>query len=188
MTEHAPSLPRALSEQTLEQISERLGLEETLASDGGPALRLTSHLPMAQGEIGDMRIYAGGPLHQLVTVRIVVPAIRSYNPDLIVVACGLDANCLDPLARMLAHSGTFRSLADTAIALADELCDGRIAMIHEGGYAETYVPFCSHAVLEALAGIGSDVTDPTGDMFVQWQPNERYAAFQRELIDEMAAT
>lgn len=75
MSENA-SLPRALSENTLERIVSRLGLSETLAEDGGPALRLISQLPMAQGEIGDMRIYTGGPLHHLVTVRIVVSAMQ----------------------------------------------------------------------------------------------------------------
>jgi hypothetical protein len=76
MSETHTSLPRALSEKTLARIIERLDLVESLGEDGGPALRLVSHLPMAQGEIGDMRIYTGGPLHQMVTVRIVVPAIQ----------------------------------------------------------------------------------------------------------------
>jgi hypothetical protein len=76
MNETNTSLPRALSEKTLARIIERLELVESPGEDGGPALRLVSHLPMAQGEIGDMRIYTGGPLHHLVTVRIVVPAIQ----------------------------------------------------------------------------------------------------------------
>jgi hypothetical protein len=76
MSESNTSLPRALSEKTLARIIERLDLVESLGEDGGPALRLVSHLPMAQGEIGDMRIYTGGPLHRMVTVRIVVPAIQ----------------------------------------------------------------------------------------------------------------
>ena len=37
-------------------------------------------------------------------------------------------------------------------ALADDLCGGRLAVIHEGGYAEAYVPFCGLAVVEALSG------------------------------------
>lgn len=25
-------------------------------------------------------------------------------------------------------------------------------MVHEGGYSEVYVPFCGHAIMEALSG------------------------------------
>lgn len=35
---------------------------------------------------------------------------------------------------------------------AERLCDGRLVMVHEGSYADTYVPFCGHAVIEELAG------------------------------------
>ena len=76
MSEENLSLPQALSERTLAKIISQFGLTEQTADGGGPALRLVSQLPMAQGEIGDMRIYHGGPLHHLVTVRIVVPAMQ----------------------------------------------------------------------------------------------------------------
>ena len=55
----------------------------------------------------------------------------------------------DPLARMLAHSETFRAMAGRIKALADELCGGRLLAAHEGGYAEGYVPFCGLAVIES---------------------------------------
>ena len=76
MSESTPSLPRALSEQTLDRIVNRLELTEQTGPDGGPFLPLESQLPMAQGPVGDLRIYTGGPLYQLVTVRIVVPAMQ----------------------------------------------------------------------------------------------------------------
>jgi len=76
MSDAQISLPQTLSEQTLGQIIEHFGLQEQKGDDDGPALRLVSQLPMVQGEIGEMRIYTGGPLHQLVTVRIVVPVMQ----------------------------------------------------------------------------------------------------------------
>ena len=33
-------------------------------------------------------------------------------------------------------------------------------MIHEGGYAPGYTPFCGLAVLEELSGISTGVADP----------------------------
>jgi hypothetical protein len=118
--------------------------------------------------------------------RIVTPAIERFSPDLIVVASGLDANSVDPLARMLARSGTFKALTEQTMELADQLCAGRLVLVHEGGYAESSVPFCAHAILEALCGESSNVDDPTLEMFAAWQPNERVVALQRQIIDEMA--
>jgi acetoin utilization deacetylase AcuC-like enzyme len=117
--------------------------------------------------------------------QVVIPALRDYAPDMIVVASGLDANAVDPLARQLLHSDSFRDMTARIVALADELCGGRLAVIHEGGYAEAYVPFCGLAILEALAGERSAVIDPELDFFQAQQPDERMIAFHKVLIDEM---
>lgn len=119
--------------------------------------------------------------------KMVAPAIRRFRPELIVVSSGLDANAADPLARMLAHSGTYRLLAKEIMELADELCDGRLALVHEGGYSETIVPFCGLAIMEALSGRSGGVEDPTLAMFEAWQPPARQVALQCQLIDEMAS-
>jgi acetoin utilization deacetylase AcuC-like enzyme len=119
--------------------------------------------------------------------RIVLPTLRSYKPDLIIVASGLDANAVDPLARMMLHSETYRTLTDLMLKMAADLCDGRLVIVHEGGYAEAYVPFCGHAILEALSGERTPVIDPELEFFALQQPGERVLAFHRELIGELAA-
>lgn len=118
--------------------------------------------------------------------RLVVPAIERFRPELVVVASGFDASGVDPLARMLLHSESFRAMTKQVMALADKHCDGRLVVVHEGGYAESYVPFCVHAVVETLAGERTDVVDPMLEMFEAWQPNARVTALQREMIDELA--
>lgn len=113
---------------------------------------------------------------------MVMPALRRYQPELIVVASGLDANCLDPLARMMLFSESFRWMMAEVMEVADECCDGRIAVIHEGGYSESYVPFCGHALIEQLAGIRTEVVDPMLEFARMQQPNAAFQAFQRELL------
>jgi acetoin utilization deacetylase AcuC-like enzyme len=119
--------------------------------------------------------------------RIVIPALERYQPDLIVVASGLDANAVDPLARQLLHSDSFRAMTARMVEVADTLCGGSLAVIHEGGYAEAYVPFCGLAILEALKGERSAVVDPELDFFAAQQPDARMVAFHYELIEEMRA-
>jgi acetoin utilization deacetylase AcuC-like enzyme len=120
--------------------------------------------------------------------RIVVPAVKRFRPELIVVASGLNGVGLDPLSRMLLHSETYRALTQRALELAQGLCDGRLVVVHEGGFSESAVPFCGHAIVETLAGADLGVEDPFLDLIRAWQPNERSQAFQRALIDEMAAS
>lgn len=118
--------------------------------------------------------------------RIVVPALDRYRPQLIVIASGLDANGFDPLARMQLHSESFRWMTQMLMEVADRHCAGKLVAAHEGGYSEAYVPFCGHAIMEALSGENMGVEDPALDHFKAQQPGERFQRFQRELIDEMA--
>ena len=55
------------------------------------------------------------------------------------------------------------------MAAANELCDGRLVLCHEGGYSSAYVPYCGLAIVERLAGIATGVADP-------WLDEERSVA------------
>lgn len=118
--------------------------------------------------------------------QVVVPALRAYEPELIIIACGLDANAVDPLARQMLHSGSFRQMTNIVTGVADELCDGRVVAVHEGGYAESVVPFCSLAVIESLAGIRTEVVDPFEQMMVAQQPNDHLVGYQKSVVDSIA--
>ena len=69
------SLSQQLHDQTLNRIIERLGLNEITAADGGPWLPLISQAPMVDGPLGQVRLYRGEGLSQLVSCTIVVPPI-----------------------------------------------------------------------------------------------------------------
>ena len=117
---------------------------------------------------------------------LVAPALRAFRPEIIVVASGLDANAFDPLARMQAHSETFRAMAGRIKALADDLCGGRLLAAHEGGYAEGYVPFCGLAVIETFAGHRTEVQDPFLEILTAQQPPADFTAFQRRRLEDQA--
>jgi acetoin utilization deacetylase AcuC-like enzyme len=118
--------------------------------------------------------------------RIVLPALSAYRPDAIVVACGYDASGVDPLSRMLASSQTFRDMTRMTMEAADELCAGRLLLVHEGGYSEAHVPFCGHAVIATLAGSGISAPDPLEVRLDFQQPNADFVAYQKAQIDRMA--
>lgn len=119
--------------------------------------------------------------------RIVIPSLHRFRPDVIIVACGFDAAAIDPLSRMLATADTFRQMTRRVQTAADDLCVGRLVLVHEGGYSEVYVPFCGHAVIEELSGSKINAPDPLADTFAARQPNTRMQVFLDGLVDEMAA-
>ena len=151
------------------------GLAAHRGTGPGQGFNLNIPLPAGAGE--------AAYLHAL--EAIVGPAVAEYRPELIVVANGMDANALDPLARMLLSAESFRKMTEFVKDLAAGLCDGRLVMIHEGGYSEAYVPFCGHAVVESLAGCDTEVVDPMRELFELQQPGEAATRFHRSWIDDL---
>jgi acetoin utilization deacetylase AcuC-like enzyme len=84
--------------------------------------------------------------------RVVEPAIRAFDPDLLLVGAGQDAAASDPLGRMAVTVPGFREWAERAVALAGECCGGRLVAFLEGGYSMRHLPAANLAILEALAG------------------------------------
>lgn len=123
--------------------------------------------------------------------RIVLPALFAYRPQLIVVTSGFDACGLDPLARLMLNSDVYREMTQKLMAAANDLCGGRIAMTHEGGYSRAYAPFCGLAVMETLAGRKTGVVDPFNDYIGSFggqglQPHQESLIKQAErLIDRL---
>ncbi len=130
---------------------------------------------------------AGHTAYLAVMDEIILPALDHFRPDLIVVACGFDASAVDPLARMLATADTFRQMTLRLGDAARRLCDGRLVLVHEGGYSEVYVPFCGHATLEALSGSNITAPDPLAEALTVRQPSARFDAFLRDVVREFAS-
>jgi acetoin utilization deacetylase AcuC-like enzyme len=114
-----------------------------------------------------------------------VPTLHAFQPDAIVVACGFDASGTDPLSRMMAGSHTFRAMTEMVVEAASDLCEGRLVMVHEGGYSEVHVPFCGHAVLEVLSGCDMRAADPLAARIEGQQPGPRFQRYCSVLIAEM---
>ncbi|WP_027966949.1 class II histone deacetylase [Halomonas halocynthiae] len=121
--------------------------------------------------------------------RVIIPALTAFRPELIVVACGYDASAMDPLGCMLLNSDAFYSLTQQLLDTAEMLCNGRLVMVHEGGYSEGYVPFCGHAVLQALAGSSISANDPASKEISLWgqqslQPHQNELLIKAETLVE----
>lgn len=62
------------------------------------------------------------------------PALREFEPQLILISAGFDAHHLDPLAELNFNEDDYRWLTQQILAIAAEYCEGRVISLLEGGY------------------------------------------------------
>ena len=81
---------------------------------------------------------------------ILDPILREYQPDLIIVAAGFDMYFADPIGNCNLTSISYFNFAERILKIAEDVCEGKIAFILEGGYSLIGLPFCVHAIIKAL--------------------------------------
>jgi len=64
----------------------------------------------------------------------VLKKLKSFNPEFILLSSGFDAHQKDPLAQVNLKSKDFYEITKRIMNIADNICDGRIVSILEGGY------------------------------------------------------
>ncbi len=82
--------------------------------------------------------------------QVVSPAARAFRPDILLISTGFDCHYLDMTCAM--DETGYAAITQRMCALADELCDGRLVLILEGGYNAKALGDSGHAVVGALAG------------------------------------
>ncbi len=150
------------------------GLIDDIGEDEGKGYTINIPLPAGTGNAGYM--------HAL--EEIVKPATENFKPQLILISAGQDASMFDPLGRMMITADGYKKMTDFMLELADTHCDGKLVAVHEGGYSTAYVPFCSHAIVEQLSGVKTDVEDPFIHAF-SGVPYEELTTSQKERIEEI---
>lgn len=144
----------------------------------GDAAGTTINVPLPAG--------SGNGAYLAAFERVVVPALRGFRPEIIMVASGFDASAVDPLGGMTVTASAYRAMAATLVESAEELSGGRIVFSHEGGYSPVYVPYCGLAVLEAMSGHETGVPDPYAYSFEN-SPAHPLKPWQDEVISEAEA-
>ena len=88
--------------------------------------------------------------YSLAFASVVEPIVKQFAPQAILVSAGQDIHKDDPLGGMEVSDAGFGMMALRCTRLAQELCDGRLAFILEGGYDRAASARAVEAVLRAL--------------------------------------
>ena len=109
----------------------------------GAGAGFTVNLPLEVGGVDDD--------YRLVFEEVVVPVLHQFRPTAILVSAGFDAHAHDPLGGMRVSTDAFGAMTTELRRVADERCEGRLALVTEGGYDLTALAGSLGACVEALA-------------------------------------
>jgi len=118
------------------------GAADDVGVEDGYGATLNLPLPYQTGDAG----------FQLLYDQVVLPALRRFSPQLILVSAGYDAHWDDPLGPLSLSINGYAALTQRLLALADELCDGKIVLVLEGGYSPRALAGGVLASLRVLLG------------------------------------
>lgn len=90
----------------------------------GEGLTLNFPLPAGAGDVELVTLFENDIRNE----------ISKFDPDLILVSAGFDGHRFDPLGGFIVTGDGYRRIGECLTATADELCEGRMVSLFEGGY------------------------------------------------------
>ena len=66
--------------------------------------------------------------------RTILPALREFSPEILIISAGFDAHARDPLAQLNVQTDDYAWVTERLLEIAGECCDGRVVSLLEGGY------------------------------------------------------
>ena len=104
----------------------------------------TVNLPLEVGAVDED--------YQVAFSQVVVPVLRQFEPDLLIVSAGFDAHEHDPLGGMRLTTAAFAAMTSELRAVAEECCRGRMVAAVEGGYDLHALGASLDAAIDVLHG------------------------------------
>jgi acetoin utilization deacetylase AcuC-like enzyme len=76
----------------------------------------------------------GGPAFRQAMETVILPRLREFRPDFLVISAGFDAHSRDPLASLNLFEADFEWATQKLMEVADQSAGGRLVSVLEGGY------------------------------------------------------
>ena len=100
------------------------GAEWEVGTGKGEGFTLNVPVPAGSGD----EVYA-----EVLRGRV-IPAMKSYRPDLFILSAGFDAHVDDPLSGTLVTDAGFQAMSRILLDFVEDACGGRMISMLEGGY------------------------------------------------------
>jgi acetoin utilization deacetylase AcuC-like enzyme len=139
------------------------GSQEIFWSDPTVMYCSTHQMPLypgtgAVGERGAHNQIVNAPLHagdggkefRFAFEQVILPRLRSFGAELVIISAGFDAHMRDPLANLNLLEPDFAWATREIMTVADQSAEGRVVSVLEGGYDLTALGQSSAAHVTAL--------------------------------------
>ena len=91
-----------------------------------------------------------GELYRRILTDTILPRLRAFRPELLILSAGFDAHANDPLAGLSLETADFAFVTEELCRLAAEVCEGRVVSCLEGGYDLDALAESGEAHVDAL--------------------------------------
>ena len=91
-----------------------------------------------------------GEVYRRILTDTILPRLRAFRPELLILSAGFDAHANDPLAGISLETADFAFVTEELCRLAAEVCEGRVVSCLEGGYDLDALAESGEAHVDAL--------------------------------------
>jgi acetoin utilization deacetylase AcuC-like enzyme len=114
----------------------------------GPGQGKTANFPLPPG--------SGDQAFLTLMDELILPLLERYQPEIVLVSYGFDPHWSDPLGQLALSAAGYGHLVGRLAAWADDHCEGRLALVLEGGYSLEAATECTRMVLSAMLDISTE--------------------------------
>jgi acetoin utilization deacetylase AcuC-like enzyme len=118
------------------------GFVEQVGEEDGKGYCMNVPVPEGTGDPDYIRIIDG----------FMAAKLRKFDPDIIFVAAGQDSHMNEGIGGLMLTDDGYAAMTGRLMALAEELCGGRLVLTLEGGYNTPTLPVTHHRILSTLLG------------------------------------
>lgn len=104
----------------------------------------TLNCPMSAG--------AGDEDYRIAFSNYILPKIREFKPDIVLLSAGFDAHREDPLAQINLSTAFYGWMSERMLEVADQYAGGKLIGTLEGGYDLNAMPRCIGKHLSVISG------------------------------------
>lgn len=104
----------------------------------------TANLPLPPG--------SGDSAFHVFMDEVILPLLARFQPEILLISYGFDTHWSDPLGHLLLSGSGYAGLIDKLRKFANVNCEGKIALILEGGYDLDAAANCTVSILNAVQG------------------------------------
>lgn len=115
------------------------GVDET---GSGPGKGFTANFPLPP--------FSGDQAFTSIAHRLILPLLERSAPQMILVSFGFDTHWRDPLGSLILSAAGYGNLIASLVDFAEAHCEGKIALVLEGGYDLDAAAACGQSVVAAL--------------------------------------